>query len=55
MPQNSTRKTHSERAWEAYQKEKRLRKMRQEEQIRRYKIVIPVAAILWIIYYLFIR
>lgn len=55
MPQNSTRKTHSERAWEAYQKEKRLRKMRQEEQIRKYKIVIPVAAILWIIYYLFIR
>ena len=55
MPQNSKRKTHSERAWEAYQKEKRLRKMQQEEMIRNYKIVIPVTAILWLIYYLFIR
>ena len=55
MQQRTKRKTQSERAWEAYQKEKRLRKMQQEEQIRRYKIVIPVAAILWIIYYLFIR
>ena len=55
MQQRTKRKTHSERAWEAYQKEKRLRKMRQEEQIRRYKIVIPVMASLLIIYYLFIR
>lgn len=29
--------------------------MQQEEMIRKYKIVIPVTAILWIIYYLFIR
>lgn len=55
MQQRTKRKTHSERAWEAYQKEKRLRKMQQEEQIRRYKIVIPVTAFLLIIYYLFIR
>lgn len=50
MPQNSTRKTHSERAWEAYQKEKRLRKMRQEEQIRRYKFILSVAVVLLMIY-----
>ena len=49
MQQRTKRKTHSERAWEAYQKEKRLRKMQQEEQIRRYKIVIPVTAFLLII------
>ena len=40
MQQRTKRKTHSERAWEAYQKEKRLRKMRQEELIRRYKFIL---------------
>ena len=42
MQQRTKSKTHSERAWEAYQKEKRLRKMRQEEQIRRYKFILAV-------------
>ena len=48
MQQRTKRKTHSERAWEAYQKEKRLRKMRQEEQIRRYKFILSVVVLLMI-------
>lgn len=50
MQQRTKRNTHSERAWEAYQKEKRLRKMRQEEQIRRYKFILAVAVVLLMIY-----
>ena len=50
MQQRTKRKIHSERAWEAYQKEKRLRKMRQEEQIRRYKFILAVVVVLLMIY-----
>lgn len=50
MQQRTKRKTHSERAWEAYQKEKMLRKMQQEEQIRRYKFILVVVVILLMIY-----
>lgn len=50
MQQRTKRKTHSERAWEDYQKEKRLRKMQQEEQIRRYKFILAVVVVLLMIY-----
>ena len=50
MQQKIKRYSTSEKAWEAYQEEKRRKKM-----VRKYRIVLPVASILLIIYYLFIR
>ena len=55
MQQKIKRYSTSEKAWEAYQEEKRRKKMQLEEMVRKYKIVLPVASILLIIYYLFIR
>lgn len=55
MQRKTKRYSASEKAWEAYQEEKRLKKMRQEEMVRKYRIVLPAASILLIIYYLFIR
>ena len=55
MQQKIKRYSTSEKAWEAYQEEKRRKKIQQEDMARKYKIVLPVASILLIIYYLFIR
>ena len=55
MQQRTKSKTHSERAWEAYQKEKRLRKMQQEEQIRRYKFILALVVVLLMIYCFLVR
>ena len=55
MQQRTKRKNDSERAWEAYQKEKRLRKMQQEEQIRRYKFILALMVVLLMIYCFLVR